>query len=80
MPECIQMSAEDKARLRMNEARLAAIALAPAHYSRMEIEEAFISNWKLLEEFVITYEIDDRRVWHPSPSTGSVFVGEVYEP
>lgn len=76
----IQMSHEDKARLRMSEARLAAIALAPAHYSRMEIEEAFIANWKLLEEIVVTYEIDDCRTWSASPTTGSVFVGGIYEP
>ena len=79
MLERIQMSAEDKARFRMSEAKLAAIALAPAHYSRMEIEEAFIANYKLMEDIVTTYGIDDSRNWQATAVTGSVFVGGAYE-
>lgn len=79
MLDRIQMSHEDKARFRMSEARLEAIRLAPGHYSRMEIEEAFIANWKLMEEFVSTYQIDDCRNWQATAVTGSVFVGGAYE-
>ncbi len=74
------LSDEDKARLRLSEARLEAIRISPAHYSRFEIEEALISNWKLRDELVSSYGIDDSRNWAISVATGVIHIGSEYVP
>ncbi len=75
-----QMTNEHLARFRLSEARIEAMKLSPGHYSRAEIEEAFIANWHLRGELVEAHGIDDGRFWVPSPTTGLIHVGKDYEP
>ena len=71
-----KLNAEDLARWRLMQARDDAIRLAPSHYSRSEIEDAYLRRYQLYEDIVERYGIDDARVWDVSAASGVIIYGE----
>lgn len=67
------LTQEELARWRMAHARLNAIEDKPDAYSASDIEQAYLTRWKLGEEFCRRFAVDDSRDWSVSCYTGIVY-------
>lgn len=71
-----KLDAEDLARVRMNEARQEAMKLKPSAYSREEIEQAAINNYRLMGEIAEKYNVPGDTEWSIYCSQGYIVSGE----
>ncbi len=67
------LTQEELVRWRMTHARLNAIEDKPDAYSPADVEQAYLSKWKLGEEFCVRYGVDDSKDWAISCYTGILF-------
>jgi hypothetical protein len=67
------LTQEELVRWRMTHARLNAIEDKSEAYSPSDVEQAYLSKWKLGEEFCHRYGVDDAKDWAISCYTGLIF-------
>jgi hypothetical protein len=67
------LTQEELVRWRMAHARLNAIEDKPDAYSPTDVEQAYLTKWKLGEELCTRYSVDDAKDWAISCYTGILF-------
>lgn len=70
------LAPEELIRWRMNSSRLRAIENGASGYSKEDVEQAYFERYRLGQEFVERYDINDCRDWDISPYTGVCFYPE----